>query len=454
MFNKSAITVQSPGTQTRSYCYVSDMVDGLIQLIEGSNTGPINIGNPAKHCCKIATFVHFYDSVGYQEQHFDVRNYYLAPILSPNTDGINRGNLIVQFVRLYKDNVGFESHSCLDIYVLGMELYCEAIEEIEAACSAFTTLKEEAAVELAPRLEIILQYLMCAFRKYQRQNLRIVYDAIGTLADAVGGEYLDIIQIQVLAKVDPVLAGFKSLVSQSNLRDLLLLCCMDDGADIRQSTFALLEVLSRVCPIHLHPCLPEFLDVAAKQLNTPKLKETISVANNACWAIGELDHISGLAQDGSGVMLWGVGEAIGWMWCLDSRIEWWKAMEGARVMTRGFRDLVAKLGDKVVMEVKDVNKVLGSDDGIGRGCMSSFTLKLQVTLHNEIKQKFPCKKVGCYNYMQSWCIAFTYTLDMLIRERYLKFIDAIFLLPYLLSRVKVFSQSESINVEGTRDHSF
>ncbi|GKA57410.1 UDP-glucuronic acid decarboxylase 6-like protein, partial [Tanacetum coccineum] len=46
MFNKSAITVQSPGTQTRSYCYVSDMADGLIRLIKGSNTGAINIGNP------------------------------------------------------------------------------------------------------------------------------------------------------------------------------------------------------------------------------------------------------------------------------------------------------------------------------------------------------------------------------------------------------------------------
>ncbi|GKD09988.1 putative reverse transcriptase domain-containing protein [Tanacetum coccineum] len=32
-------------------------------------------------------------------------------------------------------------------------------------------------------------------------------------------------------------------------------------------------------------------------------------------------------------------------------------------------------------------------DGIGRGCVSSFTLEMQVTLHNEIKQKFPCKKV-------------------------------------------------------------
>ncbi|GJR56846.1 hypothetical protein Tco_1499008 [Tanacetum coccineum] len=34
----------------------------------------------------------------------------------------------------------------------------------------------------------------------------------------------------------------------------------------------------------------------------------------------------------------------------DSRIEWWKALEGARVMTRGFEDLVAKLDDKVVIE--------------------------------------------------------------------------------------------------------
>ncbi|KAJ6315770.1 hypothetical protein OIU78_019108 [Salix suchowensis] len=38
------LTVQKPGTQTRSFCYVSDMVDGLIRLMEGENTGPINIG--------------------------------------------------------------------------------------------------------------------------------------------------------------------------------------------------------------------------------------------------------------------------------------------------------------------------------------------------------------------------------------------------------------------------
>ncbi|XP_078446785.1 UDP-glucuronic acid decarboxylase 6-like [Wolffia australiana] len=42
------LTVQDPGTQTRSFCYVSDMVEGLIRLMEGDNTGPINLGNPGE----------------------------------------------------------------------------------------------------------------------------------------------------------------------------------------------------------------------------------------------------------------------------------------------------------------------------------------------------------------------------------------------------------------------
>ncbi|KAG1365758.1 UDP-glucuronic acid decarboxylase 6 [Cocos nucifera] len=43
-----SLTVQAPGTQTRSFCYVSDMVDGLIRLMGGDNTGPINLGNPGE----------------------------------------------------------------------------------------------------------------------------------------------------------------------------------------------------------------------------------------------------------------------------------------------------------------------------------------------------------------------------------------------------------------------
>jgi UDP-glucuronate decarboxylase len=43
------LTVYGEGAQTRSFCYVSDLVDGLIRLMEGDHTGPINIGNPEEY---------------------------------------------------------------------------------------------------------------------------------------------------------------------------------------------------------------------------------------------------------------------------------------------------------------------------------------------------------------------------------------------------------------------
>ncbi|TIB71126.1 hypothetical protein E3Q24_02480 [Wallemia mellicola] len=55
----------------------------------------------------------------------------------------------------------------------------------EAGCSAFATLEEEAGKELEPFLKPIIEHLVYAFQKYQRKNLLILYDAIGTLADAV-----------------------------------------------------------------------------------------------------------------------------------------------------------------------------------------------------------------------------------------------------------------------------
>ena len=42
------ITVYGTGNQTRSFCYVSDMVNGLIKLMDSDITGPINIGNPTE----------------------------------------------------------------------------------------------------------------------------------------------------------------------------------------------------------------------------------------------------------------------------------------------------------------------------------------------------------------------------------------------------------------------
>lgn len=40
------ITIYGDGQQTRSFCYVSDTVDGLISLASSSYMGPVNIGNP------------------------------------------------------------------------------------------------------------------------------------------------------------------------------------------------------------------------------------------------------------------------------------------------------------------------------------------------------------------------------------------------------------------------
>lgn len=40
------ITVYGDGGQTRSFCYVDDLVDGLIRLMETELRGPVNLGNP------------------------------------------------------------------------------------------------------------------------------------------------------------------------------------------------------------------------------------------------------------------------------------------------------------------------------------------------------------------------------------------------------------------------
>jgi UDP-glucuronate decarboxylase len=43
------LTVYGEGQQTRSFCYVSDLVDGLMRLMNGDRLGPINLGNPDEY---------------------------------------------------------------------------------------------------------------------------------------------------------------------------------------------------------------------------------------------------------------------------------------------------------------------------------------------------------------------------------------------------------------------
>ena len=40
------LTVYGDGSQTRSFCYVTDLVEGLIRLLRSDYDGPVNLGNP------------------------------------------------------------------------------------------------------------------------------------------------------------------------------------------------------------------------------------------------------------------------------------------------------------------------------------------------------------------------------------------------------------------------
>ena len=45
------ITIYGDGTQTRSFCYIDDMVEGIIKFVTLDNdfTGPLNLGNPDEY---------------------------------------------------------------------------------------------------------------------------------------------------------------------------------------------------------------------------------------------------------------------------------------------------------------------------------------------------------------------------------------------------------------------
>ena len=46
------LTLYGGGAQTRSFCYVDDLIEGMILLMNSSESGPINIGNPNEFTIK------------------------------------------------------------------------------------------------------------------------------------------------------------------------------------------------------------------------------------------------------------------------------------------------------------------------------------------------------------------------------------------------------------------
>jgi dTDP-glucose 4,6-dehydratase len=43
------ITIYGDGSQTRSFCYVDDLIRGIVSMIDATEPGPVNLGNPQEH---------------------------------------------------------------------------------------------------------------------------------------------------------------------------------------------------------------------------------------------------------------------------------------------------------------------------------------------------------------------------------------------------------------------
>ena len=43
---REPLTIYGDGCQTRSFCYVTDLIDGLVRMLASGEPGPVNLGNP------------------------------------------------------------------------------------------------------------------------------------------------------------------------------------------------------------------------------------------------------------------------------------------------------------------------------------------------------------------------------------------------------------------------
>ncbi|KAI9568792.1 armadillo-type protein [Boletus coccyginus] len=161
----------------------------------------------------------------------------------------------------------------------------------EAGCSAFATLEEDAGVELCPYLEPVLRNLVFAFQKYQHKNMLILYDAIGTLADAVGRALSNPQYVEILM---PPLTGRWNKLQDGDDDLIPLLECLSSVAIAMGPGFApYAPLVFQRCVDIVHRAL---LQYQAYQQN-PDLDEP-----DKSFLVVSLDLLSGLAQ-GLGVAL-------------------------------------------------------------------------------------------------------------------------------------------------------
>ena len=51
------ITIYGDGSQTRSFCYITDQINGLVKLMNSNYCKPVNIGNPDELTIKEAKLI-------------------------------------------------------------------------------------------------------------------------------------------------------------------------------------------------------------------------------------------------------------------------------------------------------------------------------------------------------------------------------------------------------------
>jgi dTDP-glucose 4,6-dehydratase len=69
--NGEPLTIYGDGTQTRSFCYVSDLVRGLYLLSESDERYPVNLGNPRE--MTILEFAHAIRKIANSETPFEYK---------------------------------------------------------------------------------------------------------------------------------------------------------------------------------------------------------------------------------------------------------------------------------------------------------------------------------------------------------------------------------------------
>lgn len=73
-------------------------------------------------------------------------------------------------------------------------------------------------------------------------------------------------------------AGLEALVGRSLLRPLLVQCCQDPSADVRQSAFALVGDLSKACQPHLAPIAGDLIALGVASLQPAMIRQVCAAS--------------------------------------------------------------------------------------------------------------------------------------------------------------------------------